>query len=155
MFSARASELVELRNEVLEPTEITCKGAKDRDVPALFSYSRFEWEGSSYYKIDIIDISQRKALEETLVIYKERLDVAVNGAGIGIWEWDLINDEFFWDHNTYSIYGIERDSLSSVVYAWSYIVVPEDLGRVNQEVDFAIEHQQLPTGSSVSFRQYI
>ena len=88
MFSARASELVNLRNEVLEPTEITCKGAKDIDLPALFSYSRFEWEGSSYYKIDIIDISQRKALEETLVIYKERLDVAVNGAMDNRWKGD-------------------------------------------------------------------
>ncbi len=62
----------------------------------------------------------------------DRLSVAQDAAGVGIWEWDPESDELIWDAKMYEIYGIEP---RPVTYRdWSDAVHPEDLAAAEQQL---------------------
>ena len=75
-----------------------------------------------------------------------RLRLASESTGLGIWELDLQADRLEWDERMYAIYG--RDPRHPVrTYAdWSAVVVPEDLISVENDFQRAVS----PTGEFLS-----
>jgi diguanylate cyclase (GGDEF)-like protein/PAS domain S-box-containing protein len=57
----------------------------------------------------------------------ERLQLATEASGIGVWDYDLVTNELVWDESMYAIYGIDRAAVSSLYEAWHNSVLPEDL----------------------------
>ncbi|MDQ2800428.1 MAG: PAS domain-containing protein, partial [Armatimonadota bacterium] len=58
----------------------------------------------------IRDITERQYMEQALRISEERLRFAVEGAEIGIWQWDIYTDEMRFSSRCRLIFGIEPDS---------------------------------------------
>ncbi|RYC50458.1 hypothetical protein DN53_05950 [Flagellimonas olearia] len=85
------------------------------------------------------DIERRKKAEIEHKNVSERLTLATKSAGIGIWEYDIQNNEVFWDPNMYILYGIEASDFAGVYEAWQASVLPEDLEKTSQAVQDAIE----------------
>jgi PAS domain S-box-containing protein len=85
------------------------------------------------------DIERRKKAEIEYKNVSERLALATKTAGIGIWEYDIQNNEIFWDSNMYMLYGIEASSFEGVYEAWQACVLPEDLEKTSMEVQEAID----------------
>lgn len=85
------------------------------------------------------DIERRKKAEIEHKNVSERLTLATKSAGIGIWEYDIQNNEVFWDPNMYILYGIEASDFEGVYEAWQACVLPEDLEKTSQAVQDAIE----------------
>ncbi|MER3318257.1 MAG: PAS domain S-box protein [Allomuricauda sp.] len=85
------------------------------------------------------DIDRRKKTEIEYYKVSDRLALATDKAGIGIWEYDIKRNELLWDSNMYSLYGIEESDFKGVFEAWESCVLPEDLERSSNEVKDAIE----------------
>ncbi|RIV30482.1 PAS domain S-box protein [Flagellimonas lutimaris] len=85
------------------------------------------------------DIDRRKKTEIEYNKVSDRLALATDKAGIGIWEYDIKRNELLWDSNMYSLYGIEESDFKGVFEAWESCVLPEDLERSSNEVKDAIE----------------
>ncbi|MCG5548631.1 diguanylate cyclase [Halorhodospira halochloris] len=110
---------------------------------------------------------QYKYYEEALHKSQERLQLATEAAGIGIWERDLINDTFHWDERIPTIYGIKYADLPSNYEQWRKIVLAEDLpalersfrqARINHtrfETDFRIHAGSGEIRHIRGFGQYI
>lgn len=101
------------------------------------------------------DIDKQKKAEIEYKKISERLAVATKTAGIGIWEYHIPENDIFWDHNMYLLYGIRESDFKGVYEAWEACVVPEDMDRASQEVKDAIAGKKdfnttfrvkLPTG---------
>ncbi|WP_413174046.1 PAS domain-containing protein [Anabaena azotica] len=73
------------------------------------------------------DISQRKQVEEQLRNLSERLELALNAAKIGIWEWDIVSDRLIWDQRMYELYGVEPSNFTGTYQAWEASLHPDDL----------------------------
>lgn len=58
----------------------------------------------------IRDITERQYMEQALRISEERLRFAVEGAEIGIWQWDIYTNEMRFSNRCRLIFGIEPDS---------------------------------------------
>lgn len=84
------------------------------------------------------DIDQRKRAELEYKMASERLAIATGTAGIGIWEFDPIGNDLFWDSNMYTLYGIDATQFNGVYDAWESCVHPEDKDRTASEVAEAI-----------------
>ncbi len=59
----------------------------------------------------IIDITERKKMEQALAESKKRFTFALEATNAGVWEWDLKADNVFWSDRIWALYGLEPDSL--------------------------------------------
>ena len=84
---------------------------------------------------------RERELEESetrLRVSEERLQLALDAARLGIWDWDVTQDRLVWDDSMYQIYGVREDEFSGAYDAWSRCLVPEDLARATDELEAAL-----------------
>ena len=73
----------------------------------------------------------------------ERLKLATEASGTGIWEFDPVGQQLFWDDTMLAIYGVERPSFAGVYETWRKRVLAEDLPAAEAKLRDAIAHVQL------------
>jgi len=83
------------------------------------------------------DISDRKTAELDLKLINQRMTLAANAAGIGIWDLNLVNNEVIWDDWMFKIYGIKKDDFGGAYEAWQHSVHPEDVERASSELQIS------------------
>ena len=77
-----------------------------------------------------LDITDRKAAEEALRASHERMRLAAEATGVGVWEWNVLTNEILWDPQMFHLYGVEPTANGIVPYeTWSGAIAPEDLSR--------------------------
>ena len=77
----------------------------------------------------------RAALEEQtrlVEISRKRLDLALRGANLGLWDWNVADDELFVDERWAAILGYDRDEIVPRVASWTKLLNPEDVERVER-----------------------
>lgn len=58
--------------------------------------------------------------------------LGTEGAGVGIWEWDLKSDKIYWSPQMFRLLGIDRLCQSKDLYqVWLSVVHPDDRDRAN------------------------
>lgn len=74
----------------------------------------------------------QKQLEDAI----SRVDVAVDSAGLGIWEWDLTTNQLDWDERMLEIYEVPADVVEQNLYFeyWKSTVLPEDVERAESSL---------------------
>lgn len=88
----------------------------------------------------MIDITHQKAAEEQILKNNQRMTLATDATGIGIWEYNLINDVLEWDDWVCKLYGVKPNEFDHQLKTWVTKVHPDDLREVNQTLDHAIKH---------------
>jgi PAS domain S-box-containing protein len=81
------------------------------------------------------DISGSKAREREIRELNERLDLAVEGADIGIWDWDVATGEVVFNDQWAEMLGHSLDEIEPHVDAWERRVHPEDLREIEPELE--------------------
>ncbi|BAY31849.1 two-component hybrid sensor and regulator [Nostoc carneum NIES-2107] len=74
----------------------------------------------------LTDITERKRNEDKLRKLSDRLTLAVQSGGFGIWEWDIVNDVLFWDERMYELYGVQPSEFDGAYETWFQRVHPDD-----------------------------
>lgn len=77
----------------------------------------------------------------------ERLKLATEAAGVGVWEYDLVSESLIWDASMFAIYGVLPKDFSSTYEAWRSALLPEDAGQAEAALWTAIE-QGVPFNTS-------
>ncbi|WP_158212236.1 PAS domain S-box protein [Natranaerobius trueperi] len=72
------------------------------------------------------DITEKKSIENELKEAKDRYDIAVNAANIGVWEWNIKTNELIWDKNMYYLYGTTPEVTKDRLTKWIDSLHPED-----------------------------
>ena len=84
---------------------------------------------------------RERELEESearLRASEDRLQLAVEAAELGIWDWDVANDRLVWDDSLYRLYGVRKEEFRGAYDAWSRCLLPEDIARANADVQAAL-----------------
>jgi serine phosphatase RsbU (regulator of sigma subunit)/PAS domain-containing protein len=68
-----------------------------------------------------------------------RWDMAIDAAGIGTFDWDLITGRLAWDDRLMTMFGYEPDSFDQTIAAFSARLHPDDLLRVTETLQHSIE----------------
>jgi len=82
--------------------------------------------------------NKRKETEEEIARLAERLDVATRAAKIGIWDWDVVNNNLIWDDRMFELYGANREEFGGAYEAWRALVHPEDSFEANGMIQRAL-----------------
>ncbi|WP_054650835.1 PAS domain S-box protein [Salidesulfovibrio brasiliensis] len=78
----------------------------------------------------IADISDLMNTQRQLEENKKRLDLAIDGAEMGLWDWNVLTGETFFNDRWYDITGYEPDELENKVASWEAVIHPEDVEAV-------------------------
>jgi PAS domain S-box-containing protein len=71
-------------------------------------------------------ITLRKDAEALLRRSNERWELAKQAAGLGIWDWDIATGELNWSPEIFTLFGLDRETVSPSFAAWEAAVHPED-----------------------------
>lgn len=74
----------------------------------------------------IENISESKKLSHEMKEVSDRLELAVQAAGVGIWDLDLANNTLIWDDQMLHLYGIDRSSFDGGMSDWKRSIHPDD-----------------------------
>lgn len=88
------------------------------------------------------DITERKQAEEEIRSISERLQLATEAGGIGIWDWHFVNDSMVWDDQMYRLYGINEENFTGTVEVWGKSLHPDDALRAQAEVEAALSGEE-------------
>ena len=102
------------------------------------------------WALALINITAHKQIEGMLQLTSQRLSLATRTAGIGIWEWDIVQDKLIWDDQMFVLYGVSQDSFEGDYKTWRTSIHPEDLQQVEKEIQMALRGEKdLNTGFRV------
>lgn len=77
----------------------------------------------------------RDATEAELRATQERLDLALDGANLGIWDWDVTTGSVNYDRRWAEMLGYQHDEISPTFQTWENLIHPDDLPRALAVVD--------------------
>ena len=69
----------------------------------------------------------------------ERLTLAAQAGGVGIWDYDVVNNRLEWDAQMFRLYGITREQFGGAYEAWQAGVHPDDRQRGDEEIQLALQ----------------
>jgi two-component system, chemotaxis family, sensor kinase Cph1 len=107
-----------------------------------------EWHNKALYDKDGkktghmavgIDITQRKKSEDALHEAREKLNIALENAGIGVWEWNLQTGEVIWDEKLERMFGLDPGTFGKTFSAFERLVHEEDIPQVEKALKNTIE----------------
>lgn len=65
---------------------------------------------------------------------------AVEAAGLGVWDWDLLTGQVQWDDRTAELHGIEPGAFDGKLETFFERIHPDDLPRMQAAIEAAVEY---------------
>ncbi|PJZ49149.1 hypothetical protein CH362_12005 [Leptospira saintgironsiae] len=78
-----------------------------------------------------IDITEKKETEKILEDKESRLDLAVQGANLGIWDYNIITNQHHVDENWLKMLGYHPGEIEPTYEFWNESLHPEDRDKTN------------------------
>ena len=122
------------------------------------SLVRDEQGAPNYFISKIQDISERKANELERAALTERLTLATKAGGVGVWEWDMVQNVMIWDERMFQLYGIDPASGAPDFAAYIATIHPDHRQKIRalildalhgNRTDFELEFSIITTTGEV------
>ncbi len=88
------------------------------------------------------ELAERKHTEEFLRQNEIQLSLILEGAELGLWEWDLTSDQLKVNDRWANILGFNQEELSAQLGNWRELIHPDDLERVAETYNQHAEGNQ-------------
>jgi len=94
-------------------------------------------DGATVFNGVLFDITRARANAESIRLNEERLKLALQGAAQGMWDWDLLSGEVYYDEQWAAIHGFAKADIAPGIDSWLMAVHKEDRERVLLAVERA------------------
>lgn len=88
------------------------------------------------------DVTETYVAERALRLSEERLDLAVRGSGVGLWDWDVEKDTIFWSDRLKQMMGVEDGKFKGGLEEFTGRLHPADKDRVTAALNAHIERRE-------------
>jgi PAS domain S-box-containing protein len=99
--------------------------------------------------ITFSDITNLRNAETEMIQAKEkieeseyRLKLATSSAGLGIWDWNIKDNNMIWDDRMFELYGTAPDTFPNNIEAWNNALYPEDKQSALDELNAALNGER-------------
>lgn len=84
-------------------------------------------------------IAEYLTIEASLNVSEDRWKFALEGAGDGVWDWDMVTDQVFRSARWKEIYGYTNNELEDTATAGRMLVHPDDLSQMLEDTQAYIQ----------------
>lgn len=129
---AKAREL-----EIPDQREWTYLHKDGHRTPVLLSITKLtDADGNHTGYVSIgQDITARRAAEAGLRASEQRLNLVLEGAGLGLWDWDITNDYTTYNDRWAEMLGYRKEEIAPDRPTWRRMIHPEDLPLVENALN--------------------
>lgn len=92
--------------------------------------------------ITLTESAKLKTALDDLTELNDRFQIAIESAGIGVWQYDIATNKLYWDEQMLNLYNIDKEDFNNDFDAWAKQLHPEDLEKSINEFEHAIEKKQ-------------
>ncbi len=97
-------------------------------------------EGNPHYIAGTwLDITERKQAEEALIVTEERFQLALQGADLGLWDWDVQTGRVTFNERWAEMVGYTLSEIEPNVSVWEKLVLPEDMPHITEVLTAHLE----------------
>ncbi|GHC09432.1 PAS domain S-box protein [Cerasicoccus arenae] len=95
-----------------------------------------------FFVSQIEDVTENRRLERELKTVNERLALATRAGGVGVWDWDVLNDRLTWDEQMFALYGTPPVQLNGIesIRQWIH---PDDVSDYFKKLQETLEGGEL------------
>jgi PAS domain S-box-containing protein len=145
-LSKPISELAAVTSLASLEDEIVVGAKASGEIATLITSFQKTWErlrktSTSIDKLEK-EINERKQAEKALREAEITRDLALVAAGIGVFDWDVINDQLVWDDELYRLYGVSKAGFSGAYEAWTRGVHPDDLESAENDIQLSLKGEK-------------
>lgn len=108
---------IQMLNDNYRHVSITSTVIDYQNEPAILTFFR--------------DISEQVGTRDELLASRERLQLALDAAQDGVWDWDIIQEKMVYSKIWASMLGYDLDELQTDKSTWLFLIHPEDHTRAN------------------------
>jgi PAS domain S-box-containing protein len=87
----------------------------------------------------ITDLTEIKRAESALRISQERLQLALSSSSLGLWDWNILTGETYFDKQWKKTLGYEENEIENNYLSWERLLHPEDKSRVMETLKSYLE----------------
>ncbi len=98
--------------------------------PVEVRVTKLEVDGKPRYLALARDLSERRERQREIETLKERLELAVEGAGVGVWDWDMQTDAVEFNEQWAEMLGYSLNEIEPHLDSWKDRTHPEDIETV-------------------------
>jgi PAS domain-containing protein len=94
--------------------------------------------GRTLVLLNQIDVTDLRKAEAELRINEERLELARQGANLGIWDWDVVAETLTWSDHNWFLHGLQPRPDGPAKDEWRRTLDPADRLRVVDDLYSAV-----------------
>jgi len=114
-----------------EPLEISLNLLDNSTRNVSISSTAIGFQGEPALLTFFRDISDQVAIREELLASRERLQLALDAAQDGVWDWDIVQGKMIYSQIWASMLGYDLEELQTDKSTWLFLIHPEDHSRTN------------------------
>jgi len=89
--------------------EVSLQGRDGQRHDGILSAQKVELEGEAYLVSTFMDTRKSKEAEQALIDSQERLDLALDSAQMGTWDWDIPSDRLYGSARAAQLHGLPAE----------------------------------------------
>jgi PAS domain S-box-containing protein len=123
--------------------------------PTLDKYFRLNifCPQKGYIAAIVENITERKRAEKELHESKKKLELALESAHIGIWEWDMTTNVMNWDRRMETIFGYRNGKINKNLMSFENYIHEEDISHFRNSINLSLKNN-LPLETAFRSRPY-
>ncbi|CAN1209782.1 hypothetical protein TUMEXPCC7403_06125 [Tumidithrix helvetica PCC 7403] len=91
-----------------------------------------------------LDITERKRAEESIRLSQEQLQLALEGSGDGLWDWNIVTGEAYLSPRWLGMLGYEVGEPLGHVDTWIQMLHPDDLPQLMEMLNAHLQDSSVP-----------